>query len=229
MLLLNVPPQIQIKIYAIIGPEPNNNDVHGCILDFNRKVNVMLAMFKYIPASLRYSLYKTCCMSLYGCVLWDFSFPSVQEYFTSWRKSVRRVWKVPARTHNNLLPLICNDDPVDVQLHKRVLSFFGAASKSSNKCINIACKLAINGSCSSLANSLTVICNKYMLNKGSALLNASLINSYYGDKVTPDVQRNAGTIKDFIQKRDIKIYNPVCHEALSTEEAQDIKNLLCTA
>ena len=62
-------------------------------------------------------------MSMYGCVLWDLQSKSVNMFHTAWRKCIRRLYGLPSRTHNDLLPTICQDIPVEGQIHVRFLKF----------------------------------------------------------------------------------------------------------
>ena len=98
-------------------------------------------------------------MSLYGSVLWDFLFKHVEMFYTTWRKCIRRLLGLPYRTHNNLLHLICNDIPVDGQLHLRFLNFFVNNLKSDNTCVKS------RGSRSEASNSLNFITNLYSMDK----------------------------------------------------------------
>ena len=63
-------------------------------------------------------------MSLYGCKLWDVSHRYTNNFFVSWRKAIRRMFKLPYRTHSCLLHLIINDLPVDGQIQLRIIKFF---------------------------------------------------------------------------------------------------------
>ena len=49
---------------------------------------------------------KSYCMALYGAVLWDIIDPKVNASCSSWRRWVRKLIKVNARTHSNLLYLV---------------------------------------------------------------------------------------------------------------------------
>ena len=104
-------------------------------------------------------------MSLYGSVLWDFSSKHVEMFYTTWRKCIRRLLGLPYRTHNNLLHLICNDIPVDGQLHLRFLNFFVNNLKSDNTCVKLCALLCLRGSRSAASNSLNFITNLYSMDK----------------------------------------------------------------
>ena len=61
-------------------------------------------------------------MSLYGSVLWDFQYPGIVLFRRFLLSAVNQldVWFIiPYRTHCALLSLICEDIPVEAQLHSR--------------------------------------------------------------------------------------------------------------
>ena len=77
----------------------------------------------------------------------------------------QKMFHLSPRTYSNLIPLICEDFDVDIQLHLRVLEFAKGLMSSSNCCTRLCRKLAINGSHSELSNSINFIFSKYNLNK----------------------------------------------------------------
>ena len=126
----------------------------------------LLLHLKYAYCDVKYKLLKTYCMSLYGCVLWDLGSKSMSDFYVTWRKSIRKL--LPLRTHSKYLPLLCDDLPIDVQLFKRLNKFLNKALCNSNICIKICVDLAINGSGSSVSESINVIsqsmyCNRNLL------------------------------------------------------------------
>ncbi len=54
---------------------------------------------------------------MYGCPLWDICQATCHKFYFSWRKNLRRLLNVPNTTHCNLLPLICDDLNIDIQLY----------------------------------------------------------------------------------------------------------------
>ena len=109
-----------------LGPNISTKRVHGVevsIAYFNRKKNVLLYSFHNVSTNCLYKIFISICMSLYGCQLWDVSHKYTNNFFVTWRKAIRRMFKLPYRTHSCLLHLIINDLPVDGQIHLRSLSF----------------------------------------------------------------------------------------------------------
>ena len=45
----------------------------------------------------------------------------INTYFTAWRKAIRRIWKIPFRSHNKLVPLINGSHDISIILEKRCI------------------------------------------------------------------------------------------------------------
>ena len=113
----------------VIGPNISTKSVEVSIADFNRKTNVLLSSFHNVSTKCLYKIFISICMSLYGCQLRDVSHKFTINFFVSWRKTIRRMFKLPYRTHSCLLHLIINDLPVDGQIHLRIIKFSSVCIK----------------------------------------------------------------------------------------------------
>ena len=81
-----------------------------------------MSQFKLAPHSIRYKLFKSFSSSLYGFLLWDMSANKVDQIVLYLlEKMLAKIVSITYRTHNNLLHLISNDQPIDVQLHLRII------------------------------------------------------------------------------------------------------------
>ena len=98
-----------IHLGNVIGPNISTKRVETSIADFNRKTNVLLSSFHNVSTNCLYKIFISTCMSLYGCQIWDVSYRYTNNFFASWRKAIRRMFKLPYRTHSCLLHLIIND------------------------------------------------------------------------------------------------------------------------
>ena len=130
----------------LVGNYANGADIERSLRDFYGKVSLTCAQFYRIESKVRYELFRTYCMSVYGSQLWDYSLKETELFYVAWRKSIRRMLCLPQRTHCSLLPLICQDLPIDCQLHKRFLNFVHSLIHSSNTCVWLCSQLAIRGS-----------------------------------------------------------------------------------
>ena len=102
---------------------------------------------------------------------------------------MRRVWGIPYRTHNHLLPGICNDRDIEIQLLSRSIKFLKTALSSQNLVLRLCGKLAAAGSRSALSNTVSYICDKFNVSRPTVTSGLTF----------PPVQigREHGMIRDF--------------------------------
>ena len=133
---------------------------------------------------------------------------------------------LPRTTHCNLLHQICQDIPVHNQICIRFIKFFNAAINSSNSVIKLCASLALNGSGSSISNSLSHISHK------NRTARHDLINSFSALRYN-NVLFNSETslIIDLLIMRHV-ISSP-CHvyyeNSLTFYEISFALNVLCTS
>ena len=97
----------------------NNENSQGLY----RNVNSLISQFSNVSLGVKCSLFKSFCMSVYGSQLWNFESKTCNNFYTAWRKCIRRLLGLHIRTHSNLLNLVCKDVPVEYQLHIRFISY----------------------------------------------------------------------------------------------------------
>ena len=119
----------------------------------------MFSLFHYYNSKVKYRLFKSYCMSVYGSVLWDISSNGVNRFNVAWRKCVRKLFKLPYRTHLYLLPYICQDFNNNDQIKKRISNFIMSIQKSNNDCILLCSKMTLNGSSSIMSNNYVELRN----------------------------------------------------------------------
>ena len=139
-------------------------------------------------------------MCVYGSQLWNFDSSLCEQFYVTWRKCIRRLLSLPPRTHCNLLNLICDDSPVDIQLHSRFMNFIKSClnDNSDNECVHICIQHVLHGSKSNVCNSLTLMCSKYMIDRFAD--NFKTVNIQQQVLRYSDVNsvQKAATIRDFI-------------------------------
>ena len=155
----------EVHLGNVIGTCKNapKNVINNATNDFIKRVNVITAQFLSVFCSTKYKHFKSFCMPMYGCVLRDFSSKYTEFFFVAWRKSIRLLWSLPYRTHCNLLPIICEDLPVEYQLHIRFLKSIKSNMNTDNELVKLCARLCMDGSMSDTGKSLTYICSKYGL------------------------------------------------------------------
>jgi hypothetical protein len=81
----------------IIGKNATMKNIQTGISDFYGRVNVLIAQFKHAFPWIKYKLFKTFCMPLYGVQLWDLSNVAIESFYVAWRKSIRRLFDLPQK------------------------------------------------------------------------------------------------------------------------------------
>ncbi len=127
--------------------------------------NTMSSIFAKAEIDVKYKLFKCYSMSFYGSPLWDMSNKCISRVYTTWRKCLRKLLCLPSRTHCDLLPLICNDLPVSLQLCIRFVKFITGALNSKNECVKVCAMSALNGSRSSACNNINHIAHMLTASK----------------------------------------------------------------
>ena len=136
------------------------------------------------------------------------------------------MYKLPNMTHCNLLHHICIDKPVNDQLYKRFINFIKQLYQSENALSKLCYKLAVNGSGSSLSNSMNVISSHYNIPKNTLTLYKQCIlhNIPSSENIV-----NANIIRDMVSMRD-GVYNNVEGEkpVFTCDEIEFVIQFLCT-
>ena len=123
-------------------------------------VNSILALFGNAYTQVKYRLFKSYCMALYGCVLWVFSSPGFTRFCTTWRKSIRRLFQLSYMTHSKYLPLICQDIPFRLQLFRRFNRFMFNSLNSDNPNVKLCSHQVLHGSMSNVGKNVNTICQE---------------------------------------------------------------------
>ena len=163
------------------------------------RFNSLMFKFHSATSELKYFLFKTYCMALYGCQLWNFDSSITEKVYIAWRKCCRRLLQVSNRTHSNLIHLLCADVDIDVQLHRRQLKFLQNCQSSPNSIVRLCYNLVLRGSKSDVSCSLNYLSSQYSLDKYQLYC----YNRMECFKVPSEQDiAIAGTINDFIEMRD---------------------------
>ena len=108
--------------------------IDSAVKDLNCRLNNLLADFSHCNSDTISTLFNSYCMNVYGCQLWKFNGKHINTFFTAWRKAIRRIWKIPFRSHNKLVHLINGSHDISIILEKRCI-------KQSWKMLNSECEL----------------------------------------------------------------------------------------
>ena len=93
--------------------------------------NVSLSIDTQLALRIHYNFFfeVTYCLDLYGSRLWNYSKHDVNQFYVAWRKTIRRLWKIPNTTHCNLLStrIIIIINSSEPNWRKYVQNLFGPA------------------------------------------------------------------------------------------------------
>ena len=158
----------------VIGSGWMQESVRIAVSNLNQRTNVLLSRFRFCHPEVKYRLFQSQCLTVYGSQLWDFDSTVVHKFFSCWRVNVRRVWGLPRTTHCHLLPAICQSHDFEAQLISRSLRFIRTAVHSPNSILRLCMQIAIRGSSSSVSNTISLIASKYHVSRRDLVLNANV-------------------------------------------------------
>ena len=185
--------------------------------------NGVNSCFNNTHIDVKYKLFKSFCMPLYGCVLWSFTSNQMSKFFAMWRKCIRKLLNLPTRCHSLYLPLIVNDYPVEIQLYKRFIKFIVSIISSCNESVKLCGKLLIEGSNSVCCRNLNYIAHFFNVNKSVMITNVNNMHPLIENKLQSlycdSDFVNAGNIRDLLCLNDPNF---------NDSEIDDMIQSLCT-
>ena len=197
------------------------------IKDFNCKFNIFMGDFNKIHSHLKNKLFSVYCTSFYGSHMSNFH--KLEFVDVQWRKAVRKIWNVPYRTHNNLLPHICKLLPPNVLFMTRFIKYFINNFNSTNSTIRFVFRSALSNE-TSLGNNFRYILYKCGFNRntfdasnGADNLSSIMIKNWKSSHQIDDI-RVGNHMHELAQRRDA--LEPWI---LSKIEIQSVIDMLATA
>ena len=100
-------------------------------------------------------------MNIYGCQMWRYNSNYLDKFYTTWRKAVRRVWKIPYRTHNNLVNFINKSCSINTALEKSSIKFIWSLINSQNQLYNQIVKYSLYNCTTIISENVRYFINKY--------------------------------------------------------------------
>ena len=178
----------------IISCNRKDSHVESVKRDFIGKFNSVLADFSNVNSQLKQQLIEKYCYSLYGSHFCDYSNNEMKKVCTMWRKSIRRTWSLPSRTHSSLLPFISDCTPIDIVIHRRFYRFFLKSLESDNNVISTIFENAI-GTQSRLGRNYKYVSRRY---SSLGIVNfTSWLDAYHElDIVYAEIVRDLINIRD---------------------------------
>ena len=122
---------VKIRIRIRIRIRINDRHIIENTCDLYQRSNLLISQFRPCNSETLDRLHMTYCMHMYGCELWNLNEKDITQFKVAWRKIKRRLWKIPPRTHNNLVCNITNN--IDTIIDKRLVRFIYNSINHSNK------------------------------------------------------------------------------------------------
>ena len=182
----------------MIYTEKNISEFAG---DFYRRSNHIISNFNMCDSITLNHLHATYCTSMYGCELLQHNAKYMSQLYVAWRKSIRRVFRLPSQTHNYIVSNLggCIIERLDRRLTKYIYNIL----HSDNNVIKtiVHSKLYMSPK-SIIAENYKYISYKYKLSHTDWTESFS----YVINKITvpPDPKRIAlcNTIRELCEIRD---------------------------
>ena len=103
---------------------------------------ILLYNFKDIPCDVKAKLLDSYCSDVDESQLWNYSKHDVDMFSTTWRKSIRWLWKIPNNIHCNPLASINSSVPIVINLKRRCANFIWSCLNNDNSIVKTIFKLA---------------------------------------------------------------------------------------
>ena len=98
--------------------------INSAIIELNIKANNLLSEFSFSESITLSRLFSSYCMNVYGSLLRRYNnHYNIECFSISWGKAIRRLWKIPYRTHNALVHHINKCNSIVSLLEKRCVKF----------------------------------------------------------------------------------------------------------
>ena len=125
------------------------------------KSNHVIANYSMLDSFSRCKLHTSFCMSLYGSELWNHNSRYVEEIVVAWRKTMRKLFRLPYRTHNYIVCGITED--ISIKLHRRLTKFLYSMIHSDNGTVKVMTAFFLSTEASFLAENFRFIMYTYKI------------------------------------------------------------------
>ena len=208
-------------------------DVHCISAALAKSTNILFSHFGSIPLAILSKLFMQYCSSYYGIVLCDMSSKQFEDFCITWRKAVKRVLRVPLRTHSRLLPYILKYKPLNVTIACRIVKFYVNALSSENTLVKQAAQRCLYQCTSNMGNNIKYIdrmcnfthklnVNKMYVQKIYQFVKSKLSYSDYSRLSECDINY-IDVVKECIDLRD-----GLSQSILTAEQYCQLLECLCT-
>ena len=199
--------------------------MENVIKDFNTKFNIFMGDFNKVGSVLKNELFSVYCTSFYGSHICRLN--NVERVDVQWRKAIRRVWGLPYRAHNALLPHISKLLPPKILFLTRFIRYFMNNLISLNSVVKFVFRSAITND-TLLGNNFRYILYKCGYNRNDYEqghinvddIHKKIIADWIGSFMNDDIRLGSHN-NELIQRRDA-----IEPWILTKEETQTVIDIL---
>ena len=196
------------------------------VRDLTVSLNNLFVDFSVVDGSTLSRLVDSYCMNLYGRQLFRYNdIKSMELLYVTWRKSIRKIWKISSRSHCNLLHHINSCDPIDNITEKPCIKLIWNLMNSDTIVFDRTVKHSLSMSSTTLGENIRYFMFKYGIYMSEWYGPLSVL---YG-KIQTHIKRNTIVnkctgiaIRDLCNARDSNVY------IMPDTEYISIIDILCT-
>ena len=158
-----------------------------------------------MDAVIKTQLLNICCSSLYDSVVWNLNHVYIAEVCVAWRTGIRRVWGLPADTHCELLPVICDSIPFLDVVFCHATNFIDCCLNSSIKIVNYVARhdVFFSQMRSPIGSNALHYCQWYGARANDiSIINSGLSNRYVRCRYSDEHISRANALLELIFIRD---------------------------
>ena len=176
----------------------------------------------YLGNYISENIYTTYCMSLYGCEIWNYNSRYNDEMFIAWRKIMRKLFKLPNRTHNYIVCGII--ECISIKLDRRLAKFVYSMLNSRNLTVFKLIRLFLQSDSSTFAENDGYIMYKYEIPIFVWERDFSDVIKYVHNKqvISPIQLSEVDSVKELCKMRDGVLFSD-----LSKRDIQILIDVIC--
>ena len=113
----------------------DRSDIIRAAKGLNQKANSLFCVFRAADPFVKNFLFKSYCLSLYGCSLWCLSSPSIKLIEVTLNKLLRKLWCLPRISYSSIVHCVAQIDTISAIVFSHFLSFSSSSLTSSSSLV----------------------------------------------------------------------------------------------
>ena len=195
------------------------------------QANNVLCYFSKLSSHVKYRLFHSYCMSLYGSELWLLSSEHINDLRVSWRKCLRWIWGLPPNSHCFLLPLLGRCLPLFDEICRRALNFIKVCICNCSPLVRAVTNYGIQyGRYNSILGHNALFCAQLFDCSVQDIVNGSverIVQKYVSQSVEDSQLQTASFVRElvFLREQSFELSNSL---SLSRSELDYIIQVIST-